>query len=160
MANRNRLGSSRMARIAGTIANPSSGNALKSDARARWIHAGIALTTMGLFRRISPRRYMTALRYFRYFLYFDGVSVECPIRSIYLCQREQMSSSSEITTDKLAEAVDLHDHPKTTIENLSEVFAAQAGENRRLTAENRILWDLLLLICLRSQCMSWMTVPR
>ena len=55
-----------------------------------------------------------------------------------------MTNSSEITTDKLAETVDLHDHPKTRIENLSEVVAAQAGENRQLKAENRILWDLLL----------------
>jgi hypothetical protein len=55
-----------------------------------------------------------------------------------------MTNSSEITTNKLVETVDLHDHVKTTSENLSEVVAAQAGENRQLTAENRILWDLLL----------------
>jgi hypothetical protein len=42
------------------------------------------------------------------------------------------------------ETVDLHDHPKTTIEYLSEVVAAQTGENRQLKAENCILWDLLL----------------
>ena len=62
---------------------------------------------------------------------------------IYIArEKERMTNSSEITTDKLAETVDLHDHPKTTIEGLSEVVAAQAGENRRLKAENRILWDL------------------
>ena len=55
-----------------------------------------------------------------------------------------MTNSSEFATDRLVEAVDLHDHPQTTIENLSEVVAAQAGENRQLRAENRILWDLLL----------------
>jgi hypothetical protein len=55
-----------------------------------------------------------------------------------------MTNYSEITTDRLAETVAPHDHPKTTIENLSEVVATQAGENRQLTAENRILWDLLL----------------
>jgi hypothetical protein len=55
-----------------------------------------------------------------------------------------MPNSSEITTDKRAETVDLHDHPKTRVEHLSEVAAAQAGENRQLKAENRILWDLLL----------------
>jgi len=56
-----------------------------------------------------------------------------------------MTNSSEITTDRLAEFVAPHDHPENKIENLSEVIATQAGENRRLTAENRILWDLLLL---------------
>jgi hypothetical protein len=55
-----------------------------------------------------------------------------------------MTNSSEITTGKLGGTVDLHDHPKTRIEHLSEVVAAQAGENRQLKAENRILWDLLL----------------
>jgi hypothetical protein len=55
-----------------------------------------------------------------------------------------MTKYSEITTDKLAETVAPHDYPKTTIENVPEVVASQAYENRRLTAENRILWDLLL----------------
>jgi hypothetical protein len=55
-----------------------------------------------------------------------------------------MTTSSEITTDKLAETVDLPNRPKKGIEQLSEVVIAQAGENRQLKAENRILWDLLL----------------
>jgi hypothetical protein len=55
-----------------------------------------------------------------------------------------MTNYSEITTDRLAETVAPHDHPKARIENVSEVVASQADENRRLTAENRILWDLLL----------------
>jgi hypothetical protein len=55
-----------------------------------------------------------------------------------------MTNYSEITTDRLAETVAPHDHPKTTIENVSEVVASQADENRRLTVENRILWDLFL----------------
>jgi hypothetical protein len=55
-----------------------------------------------------------------------------------------MTTSSEITTDKLAETVDLPNRPKKGIEQLSEVLIAQAGENRQLKAENRILWDLLL----------------
>jgi hypothetical protein len=54
-----------------------------------------------------------------------------------------MTNHSEITTDRLAENV-ARNYPKTTIENVSEVVASQADENRRLTAENRILWDLLL----------------
>jgi hypothetical protein len=70
----------------------------------------------------------------------------CPMTSIYIYQREeeQMTNYSEITTDRFAETVAPHDHPKTTIENVSEVVASQADENRRLTVENRILWDLLL----------------
>jgi hypothetical protein len=55
-----------------------------------------------------------------------------------------MTNYFEITTDRLAETDVPHDHPKTTIENVPEVVASQAYENRRLTAENRILWDLLL----------------
>jgi hypothetical protein len=55
-----------------------------------------------------------------------------------------MTNYSEITTDRLAETVAPHDHPKTTVENVSEVVPSQADENQRLTAENRILWDLLL----------------
>ena len=55
-----------------------------------------------------------------------------------------MTNYFEITTDRHAETVAPHDHPKTTIENVPEVVASQAYENRRLTAENRILWDLLL----------------
>jgi hypothetical protein len=62
---------------------------------------------------------------------------------IYYGERERMTTSSEITTDKLAEIVHLHDHPEKRIEYLSEVVAAQAAQNRRLTAESRILWDLL-----------------
>ncbi len=53
-------------------------------------------------------------------------------------------TNSEITTDRLAQIVALRKPPKTTIENLSEVVATQADENRRLAVENRILWDLLL----------------
>jgi hypothetical protein len=64
---------------------------------------------------------------------------------IYIAwEKEPMTNSSELTTDTLPETIDLHDHPKTTVENLSEVVVAQAGENRQLKAENRILWDLLL----------------
>jgi hypothetical protein len=55
-----------------------------------------------------------------------------------------MTNYSEIITDRLAETVASHDHPKATIEDLSEVVATQAAENRQLNAENRILWDLLL----------------
>jgi hypothetical protein len=69
-----------------------------------------------------------------------------PMRPIYIYQkgRAKMTDFSEISTARLAETVALHDHPKTAIEGLSELVATQAGEKRRLTAENRILWDLLL----------------
>ena len=49
-----------------------------------------------------------------------------------------MTNSSEITTNTCRN-FDLHDHPKTRIVHLSEVVAAQAGENRRPTAEPHIL---------------------
>jgi hypothetical protein len=79
---------------------------------------------------------------------------------IYHWEEEEMTDYSEITTDRLAETVAPHDHPKIRIENVSELVASQADENRRLTAENRILWDLLLFDLPEVKMHERMTVPR
>jgi hypothetical protein len=62
-ANRNRLGSSPMARIAGTTATPICGNALRSNVTVDGLMWRIALTTVTSFLPVSPRRNKTDPRY-------------------------------------------------------------------------------------------------